>query len=337
VKFRSKIFLAIIIPSSALVAAVVGAGLARVTRDNEERELVQVSRTREAFEATLLEQLDQLKTLSAPFKGSRFDAAISEAVASGDIAGVQQQLDYQFQLLGRVPDFYELRDRSGKILLRKSHAEKSATGPLQKWVLEREEALTEFDGRPYLAIRFEHEKGTLVIGNQVTKTLDRLKKSFGIDLALVGPSGPVYSSLRELKASAGLEGTVYAGKTRYLAQQGAPKYSELTPIYFLADMSSVDEARVVALVLGAGGLAVAFLVGLLVSVLVSRGMSKPIESLVEASRKIAAGDYKVKVDVSTRDEIGRLAGAFNDMTDGLRKRQEIMDKTLSRDVAEEFL
>jgi class 3 adenylate cyclase len=337
VKFRSKIFLAIILPSSALVAAVVGAGLARVTRDNEERAQHQLSSTRTAFEATLLEQLEQLKTLSAPFKGPRFDAAISEAVASGDIAGVRQQLEYQFQLLGRTPDFYELRDRSGKILLRKSHDEKSSAGPVQKWVAEREEALTEFDGRPYLAIRFDHEKGTLVIGTQVTNTLENLKRSFGIDLALVGKSGPVYLSLKDWKPSMGLDGTVYVGKTRYLAQQGAPNYSELTPVLFMANMSPIDEARVDALALGAGGVAVACLVALLVSILVSRGMSRPIESLVVASHKIAAGDYKVKVEVGTRDEIGRLAAAFNDMTEGLRKRQEIMDKTLSRDVAEEFL
>src|SRR5262249_3348332 len=61
------------------------------------------------------------------------------------------------------------------------------------------------------------------------------------------------------------------------------------------------------------------------------------ESLVEAAHKVAAGDYQVQVEIGVRDEIGRLSVAFNDMTEGLRKRQEIMDKTLSRDVAEEFL
>jgi adenylate cyclase len=89
--------------------------------------------------------------------------------------------------------------------------------------------------------------------------------------------------------------------------------------------------------MGLGGLLVAVLVASLVSVLVSRGISRPVEQLVDAAHKIAAGDYKVKVDVASSDEIGRLGGAFNDMTDGLRKRQEIMEKTLSPDVAEEFL
>jgi adenylate cyclase len=89
--------------------------------------------------------------------------------------------------------------------------------------------------------------------------------------------------------------------------------------------------------MGVGGLLVALLIASLVSVLVSRGISKPVELLVDAAHKIAAGDYKVKVEVGTADEIGRLAGAFNEMTVGLRKRQEIMEKTLSPDVAEEFL
>lgn len=334
-KFRTKIFLAIILPSSALVAAVVGAGLARVTHENEDQAQRQVSNTRTAFEASLLEQLEQLKTLSAPFRGPRFDAAISEAVDSGDLKTVQQQLDYQFQLLGRVPDLYELRDRGGKVLLRKPPVPQPP--PLQKWAAEREEALTEYEGKPYLAIRFEHEKGVLIVGTLVTKTIDNLKKSFGIDVALVGSAGPVYSSLADWNPSMGLEGTLYVRNVRYFAQHGAPKYSELTPVVFLANMNSVDDARKDAILLGAAGLAVACLVALLVSVLVSRGMSRPIELLVDASHKIASGDYKVQVDIGSRDEIGRLGRAFNDMTDGLRKRQEIMDKTLSRDVAEEFL
>jgi len=108
-------------------------------------------------------------------------------------------------------------------------------------------------------------------------------------------------------------------------------------VAFLSNMSKVDEARRLALLLGACGLAVSVLAALLVSVIVSRGVSKPVEALVEGARKIAAGDYKVQVEIGTRDEIGRLGAAFNEMTEGLRKRQEIMDKTLSRDVAEEFL
>jgi len=336
VKFRTKIFLAIILPSSALVAVAVGTAMANISARYEESAEGLLDRTHKAFEGTLKEQLNQLKNLSKSFKGARFDAAISEAVLSGDMVTLRKELEYQFELVGQVPSFYELRDTGDKVLLRKSVDGPGKPGPAQKWK-DSEKALTEFDGQPFLAIRFEHERGTLVIGNAMTPTLDSLKESFAIDLVLVGPSGPVYSSRKDWRPEMGTEGTVYIGKDRFLAVKGAPAFSELVPVIFMADMSVVDKERRGALVMGFGGLAVALLVASLVSILVSRGMSKPIETLMEASRKIAAGDYKVVVQVGTRDEIGRLGAAFNEMTDGLRKRQEIMDKTLSRDVAEEFL
>src|SRR6185295_11686434 len=156
-------------------------------------------------------------------------------------------------------------------------------------------------------------------------------------LVLVGSSSIVYPARSPWTPSMGTDGTIYVDGKRYLASKSLPAFSELTHVVLMADMSNVDSERRGALFMGLGGLLVAVLVASLVSVLVSRGISRPVEQLVDAAHKIAAGDYKVKVDVASSDEIGRLGGAFNDMTDGLRKRQEIMEKTLSPDVAEEFL
>jgi len=336
VRFRAKIFLAILLPSAALVAAAVATALAGITSRYEETAQGQLASTRDAFEGTLAGQMEQLKRLSKSFEGARFDAAISEAVQSGDFAALRQQLEYLFQLVGHIPAFYELRDTKDKVLLRKSGGGPGVAGPVQKWK-DPAKALTEFDGKPFLAIRFEHEKGTLVIGNLLTPLLDDLVKSFKIQLTLVGASGCVYPAQSKWTPDMSSEGTVFLGKDRYLVTKGDPPFSELKYVILLADMSKVDEDRRSALLMGAGGILVALLVASLVSVLVSRGISRPVEQLVDAAHKIAAGDYKVKVDIGTADEIGRLAGAFNEMTDGLRKRQEIMDKTLSKDVAEEFL
>jgi len=336
VKFRAKIFLAILLPSSALVAAAVIAAVSTITARAEDLAQDQLGRTRKAFESTLEEQLDQLKNLSKSFKGARFDAAITEAVLSGDVVTLRKELEYQFDLVGQVPNFYELRDTKDKVILRKSLDGPGHPGPVEKW-RDPEKALTEFDGKPFLAVRFEHEKGTLVIGNLLTPTLNRMKDSFGIELALMGASGIVYTSQKEWTPALGSEGTIFIGRERYLAARSAPAFSQLGFVTFLASMKEVDTQRFYVVIIGLGGLLVALLVASLVSIQVSRGMSRPIELLVDASHKIAAGDYKVKVEVGTKDEIGRLASAFNDMTDGLRKRQEIMDKTLSRDVAEEFL
>lgn len=335
-RFRAKIFLAIVLPSCALVAVAVGVAITEIARSYDDRARELLTRTREAFETTLSEQLRQLQALSAPLEGARFDAAISEAVASGDLATVKQQLDYQFQLVGGAPDFYELRDKDEKVLLRRSPIAGGVPGPVQKW-RDPEKALTEFDGQPFLAIRFEHEKGTLVIGKNVVPTLQRLKRNFSAEVALMAGDRPVFVSLKEWTPALGLEGTIYVNEKRFLVTRGAPAYSELTPVLLMANNSRLDEDRLVAILLGLGGLAVSVLVALLVSSIVSRGVSRPVELLVGAARQIAQGEYKVRVEIGTQDEVGRLGEAFNEMTEGLRKRQEIMEKTLSRDVAEEFL
>jgi class 3 adenylate cyclase len=323
------------LPSSALVATAVTAAIKEITERSEDAAHKQLSRMREAFEATLQLQLTQLTSLTRSVEGARFDAAISEAVLSGDLKTARQQLDYLFQLVGLTPDFYELRDLKEKVLLRKSLDGPGTAGPPPKW---QKKALTEFDHEPFMAVRFDLERGTLVVGIHVKETLQQLKRSFGIEVALVGPSRTVvFTSLPQWKEELGVDGPVFVGKTRYLAARADPTFSELVPVVFMADMSSVDQFRRSAMLMGAGGFLVALLVASLVSVLVSGGISTPVEKLVDAAHKIAAGDYKVQVQVGTRDEIGRLAGAFNEMTDGLRKRQEIMEKTLSRDVAEEFL
>ncbi|MBI3091560.1 MAG: HAMP domain-containing protein [Candidatus Tectomicrobia bacterium] len=50
----------------------------------------------------------------------------------------------------------------------------------------------------------------------------------------------------------------------------------------------------------------------------------PIEELAEGTRRVAAGNLDVHIDVQVDDEVGTLVRAFNQMTDDLRKsRQEL--------------
>ncbi len=57
------------------------------------------------------------------------------------------------------------------------------------------------------------------------------------------------------------------------------------------------------------------------AVVVSRKFTAPLESLSAAVRKIAKGDFEVKVDISSRDEIGQLSDSFNDMANELLERE----------------
>jgi diguanylate cyclase (GGDEF)-like protein len=52
--------------------------------------------------------------------------------------------------------------------------------------------------------------------------------------------------------------------------------------------------------------------------LLARATTRPLEELGEAAARIASGDLDATIEVRSRDEVGRLAETFNDMTDDLR-------------------
>lgn len=60
-------------------------------------------------------------------------------------------------------------------------------------------------------------------------------------------------------------------------------------------------------------------IGVLLAVGVTRGITRRIGSLVMASRKIAAGDMDIDLAIDTKDEIGVLAGSFEQMVASIKK------------------
>jgi two-component system NtrC family sensor kinase len=59
-----------------------------------------------------------------------------------------------------------------------------------------------------------------------------------------------------------------------------------------------------------------------VSIFISRRLSTPVRALVKASRRVAEGELDARVKVTTHDEIGELARAFNNMAAALAVRDE---------------
>lgn len=72
-------------------------------------------------------------------------------------------------------------------------------------------------------------------------------------------------------------------------------------------------------ILGYGAAAV--LVGMGLILWLSQGFSRPIEALAAGTRRIAAGDFEVRVPVQGSDEIGALAASFNDMAVELAQKE----------------
>jgi signal transduction histidine kinase len=71
----------------------------------------------------------------------------------------------------------------------------------------------------------------------------------------------------------------------------------------------------------------ALLMGLLVSWWVARRITKPVEELADGARDVASGHWDAHIDVQGNDEIGQLAGAFNDMTKTLAAQKEKLVQT----------
>ena len=72
-----------------------------------------------------------------------------------------------------------------------------------------------------------------------------------------------------------------------------------------------------------------------VSLFVSRRVVTPIRQMMQASRHIAAGHYRERVEVPGEDELGQLARSFNQMA-GTLEQTETMRRELIANVAHEL-
>ena len=74
----------------------------------------------------------------------------------------------------------------------------------------------------------------------------------------------------------------------------------------------------------AGGV---ILAGLVLGWWISARVTRPIEQLARGAREVASGCWEARVEVHSRDEIGQLAGAFNEMTRQLAEQRERLVQT----------
>ncbi|WP_204079110.1 adenylate/guanylate cyclase domain-containing protein [Mycobacterium riyadhense] len=62
------------------------------------------------------------------------------------------------------------------------------------------------------------------------------------------------------------------------------------------------------------------------SMLVAQAMVRPIRRLEAGTQRISAGDYDVTIPVRSRDEIGDLTAAFNEMSRNLEIKEELLNE-----------
>lgn len=99
---------------------------------------------------------------------------------------------------------------------------------------------------------------------------------------------------------------------------------EISPDEVLSPLEEI-RSRIIA-----GGILI-FLLSILGVAILSSWLFKGLKEITAAANKAAKGDMDIRAEVKGKDEIGQLAGAFNQMIDNIRKEDKFI--LLLRDVA----
>ena len=159
------------------------------------------------------------------------------------------------------------------------------------------------NGTPDSVAKREVEVGDSVLLQPVRTT--------AVDMALAGQSGvstnESYMGQTSLVAYAplnvpGLEWAVIARIDRAEA---------LAPVSAFARNIALSTAAIV-------------LVVCLLALMFARILTRPVKSLAEAVRRVSGGELDVSVPVTSKDEFGELAAAFNEMSASLQTKQELI-------------
>jgi len=101
----------------------------------------------------------------------------------------------------------------------------------------------------------------------------------------------------------------------------------LTPI----DQAFLDQLRTTMVLAGAA----AIILGILLSLLISRTIAAPLANVAQAARAFAARDWNHRATVQGADEIAEVAREFNQMADELQ-RGETLRRNMMADIAHEL-
>ena len=125
---------------------------------------------------------------------------------------------------------------------------------------------------------------------------------------------------------AGLQLTAHG--ERYVGAAGRLSTADGVPIGGYAGLHSRD-AELAAYRQLSRTIRWAFVAGLLLalgfSIFMARRISRPVRQLVDATRRVTAGQYAGRIEATSADEIGELAGAFDRMLEELREKDRLVE------------
>jgi class 3 adenylate cyclase len=361
--FRAKLVLALL----AAVVPVLVAALLLVRRETDRQIDRALSRTlrdsRDLFQRVEELRHQQLRELGGRFAASnRFPSALQQAI-EGDTAFLASQIDYELGLASARDALVAFVDLDGNALVaikggrRLTDANAAVALPLLQKLVDGDRA----------AFGYHTVNGQLysvhpVVMQIVSQPVGFLQLGFPIDQRVAEDIGTALGSeicfaVADHCAASTWGQTPPPLPAGFLATGQAAQRRIKVDDYSYAVMSTplsgINGSIVVWLQLDqvlepfqriqqklviVGLAALVFAIALALAL--GGGLARPVRALVRATERVAQGDYDTRVEVKSRDELGVLAQAFNEMTHGLLLRDKykgVLDKVVSRDIADELV
>jgi len=125
------------------------------------------------------------------------------------------------------------------------------------------------------------------------------------------------------RAEPRIAGVRYVGRIQRLTNPGLdqPMGGYLLLRSLDAELAGYRRLQRILLVLAGVGL----LLALLAAFVLARQIARPVRVLVEATKRVAEGDYAAEVPAGSNDEIGDLAQSFRNMVEELKAKQQLVE------------
>ncbi|HWR72518.1 MAG TPA: diguanylate cyclase, partial [Nitrospirota bacterium] len=132
------------------------------------------------------------------------------------------------------------------------------------------------------------------------------------------------SRITRLKLDAAEIGNRLLARTEKMSIESAKKLETTTENV----MAKIGKVQIILYIT----LAISFMVGIIIAARLTTSITRPIETLVNATREIAQGNLGHTIPIRDRTEFGELSGHFNTMSGALREgytklEQEIAERT----------
>ncbi|HYH10659.1 MAG TPA: protein kinase [Thermoanaerobaculia bacterium] len=276
------------------------------------------------------------------------DPATPAIVPGPDLVSITDQLEQRREAFGT--DLLLLLNDQGELIARTDQPV-TATPPMtdfyEQQVLVRRviddtlpaaSGVLALDGKLYHAAVAPVGLGTprIIIGHLVNAV--EIDQSFANGIADSTRAGVMFttpggSAIRSANAPSVMPGKIETGKTqtqtvdrsRYILTS-QPLLSGAAVVGTAIFLRSLDRELAPfreieqALMIGGGG---ALLLAFILSWLIAKRLTRPIEQLAGIAQAVTAGDYSVVPDVNRNDEVGILGRSFGKMINSLRDKAEL--------------